>query len=143
MADSGQISRRRLFATVMAVAVLYRAHAQDAGRQLRLAADDLRAMRSFEDTISDFESVSYVVALRRGQSLNVVLASTNAASCFDIHAPGLEKPVYIGGESGNRHQLVAQADGEYAVRVFLLRFAARDGQSARYTLELKVAGPVL
>lgn len=93
----------------------------------------------FEDSISDFEVVSYVIPLQEGQTLQAVLASSNAANHFDIHAPGEAKPFYIGAESGNSHRLQVKASGNYTVRVFLLRFAAKDGQDARYALELTVS----
>lgn len=92
--------------------------------------------RRFDDAISDFEAVSYVVSLETGQSLQIALETNHAANCFDIHAPGLEKPIYVGADAGVSHRLVAPAAGDYAIRVFLLRFAARDGQSAQYSLEL-------
>ena len=113
---------------------------QQAERRVQVKPDATGAMQGFEDSISEFEAVAYVIPLRAGQSLHVQLASTNAANCFDIHAPDEPKPVFVGGESGNFHQLRAVKAGNHVVRVYLLRFAARDGQSARYTLELKVSG---
>ncbi len=113
---------------------------QDAERRVRVTFAEGKATRSFEDRISDFEAVSYVIPLRQGQSLHVVLATNNASNCFDIHAPNRPKPVYVGGDSGTDYKLLVQAPGDYIVRVFLLRLAARDGQSADYTLELTVTG---
>jgi hypothetical protein len=95
------------------------------------------AGRSFDDEINEYETVVYVVPLRLGQALQVLLVSNNASNCFDIHAPGVTKPVYVGSESGSSCRWVATTGGDYLVKVFLLRLAARDGQSARFTLELK------
>lgn len=90
------------------------------------------------DAITEYEAVSYVVPLQKGQQLHATLASSNAANCFDIYAPGEARPFYVGADSGNTHGLTAAATGNYRIRVFLLRFAARDGQSARYELELSL-----
>lgn len=113
--------------------------AQDAGRRVSLALQAGQAATRLEDSIEAFEAVAYVVPLQAGQTLQVALASNNLAQVFDIHAPDVPKPVFSGGEAGNSARLRAKVAGEYVIRAYLLRFAARDGQSARYTLEVKVA----
>jgi hypothetical protein len=133
-----RISRRRLLAAAAAVATST-AFSQEAERRVQVVLE-AGNLRSFEDRISDFEAVSYVMQLGQRQSLHVVLATNNASNCFDIHAPDKPKPVYVGGDSGNDCKLQVQKAGEYVVRVFLLRLAARDGQSADYTLELTLSG---
>jgi hypothetical protein len=132
--------RRQLLRAIAATMVASAAFSQNAERRVPVTFADGNTARSFDDSISDFEVVTYVVTLRKGQSLRVMLATTNASNCFDIHAPGVAKPVYVGGDSGSTHQLQAQIPGEYLVKVFLLRLAARDGQTAQYTLELSVTG---
>jgi hypothetical protein len=132
-------ARRELLLGVTAAAIVPAAWSQESERRIHVTADAGGVMRSFEDSISEFEAVAYVIPLQPGQLLDVQLASTNAANCFDIHAPNEPKPVFVGGESGNSHQLRAAKAGNHTIRVYLLRFAARDGQSARYTLELKVS----
>ncbi len=132
--------RRQLLLVIAATLVAPAAFPQNAERRVSVAFAEGNATRTFEDSISDFEAVTYVVPLRKGQSLRVMLATTNASNCFDIHAPGAVKPVYVGGDSGSTHQFQAQTSGEYLVKVFLLRLAARDGQTAQYTLELQLTG---
>jgi hypothetical protein len=134
-----RISRRRLIAAAAAVTATT-VFAQEAERRVRVTLEAGKPARSFQDRISDYEAVSYVIQLRQGQSLHVVLATNNASNCFDIHAPNTAKPIYVGAESGNDHKLLVTTPGEYMVRVFLLRLAARDGQSADYTLELTLGG---
>lgn len=113
--------------------------AQESGAPVRVTFDDGHVARRFEDAIDGFNEVSYVIGLREGQSLQVSLASNNISNCFDIYAPGATKPFYLGGESGSSHQLRATTAGDYVVRVFLLRLAARDNQYAQYTLELTLS----
>jgi hypothetical protein len=130
--------RRRLLAALALAAAAPAVFPQSGERRVPVTLSG-NAVQRFEDTITEFEIVSYVVPLRAGQSLQISLASSNASNCFDIHAPDAPKPIYIGSESGNTHLLHAKVSGEYQVKVFLLRFAARDGQSSQYTLELKLA----
>lgn len=112
------------------------AAAQAAERSVPVSLEADGKMLVFKDSLNEYDAVSYGVALQAGQSLTVALASSNAANCFDIHAPGEARPIYASADSGHSHRLLARAAGTYTIRVFLLRFAARDGQSADYALEL-------
>jgi hypothetical protein len=132
-------SRRALLLASAGALVTHRARAQDVEQRIAVQLEPGHA-RHFDGAITDFEALNYAVPLAAGQSLQVSLATNHAANCFDIHAPGIEKPVYVGADSGAAHRLVAAITGTYVVRVFLLRFAARDGQSARFSLELKLGG---
>lgn len=129
--------RRKILASLLLIAGGPPAPGQQADTTITVALDRAGEATRFEGSIRDFEAVAYVVALRQGQSLRIELATNNAANCFDIHAPGVEKPVFVGANSGNAYTLVARQAGNYVVRVHLLRFAARDGQFAQYTLELR------
>jgi hypothetical protein len=128
-----------LLLAIAATAAATMALPQDAERRVPVTLAGSTAS-SFEGSISDFEVVTYVVPLRQGQTLRVQLATNNASNCFDIHAPGTVKPIYVGGDSGSTHELHVQKSGDYQIKVFLLRLAARDGQMAQYTLELQIAG---
>lgn len=112
---------------------------QDVERRVPLVLQSGHPAARLEDSIEAFEAVAYVVPLQAGQTLQVVLASSNIAQVFDVHAPDAAKPVFSGGDAGNATRLRAKVAGEYVIRAYLLRFAARDGQSARYTLEVKIA----
>ena len=133
--------RRSFLIALFCVAAAPAAFPQEAESSVRVTFHDGLDERSFEDVLDGFNEVSYVVALREGQWLQVSLASNNISNCFDIYAPGATKPFYIGGDSGSTHRMRAAATGDYVVKVFLLRLAARDNQSAHYTLELKLGAP--
>ncbi|MEO6104420.1 MAG: hypothetical protein ABIP44_12410 [Pseudoxanthomonas sp.] len=127
---------RRGLLTALIVAVAVPAIPQEAGTMVRVTFDGDHGSRTFENAIDGFNDVSYVVAMRAGQSLQVSLGSNNISNCFDLYAPGATKPSYIGGDSGSTHRMLAKTAGDYVVKVFLLRLAARDNQSAQYSLEL-------
>jgi hypothetical protein len=131
---------RRQFLIAVAVAVFTpAAYPQEFADGVHVSFDERRTPRSFDNSIAGFEEVVYVVPLRQGQSLRVALSSSNISSCFDIYAPGETKPVFVGGDSGSTHRLLARTSGDYRVKVYLLRLAARDDQSARYTLEFELS----
>jgi len=112
------------------------APAQDALRSERISFAAGETSRMIEDSIGGFERVRYLVGARAGQTLAVSLSTTNLSNTFDILAPGAAKPLYVGGDSGNRHSFRVQVDGDYVIDVHLLRFAARDYQHAEYTLSV-------
>jgi hypothetical protein len=130
-----RLCRRSLLCFAMAAAVVPATWAADPERRIRV--DDAARSLSFDDMISDFEVVTYVVTLRTRERLRVRLATNNASNCFDLYAPGSSKPAFVGGNSGNEHELTADTSGEYLIKVYLLRLAARDGQTANYSLELQ------
>lgn len=113
------------------------AAAQNAQRDVPVVFAAAQTTLTFQDALGGFEFVDYRVPLRAGERLHVQLATSNLSNCFDIYAPGAEKPLFQGGNSGNEHLLAATVAGEYRIRVYLLRFAARDYQSAEYTLTLQ------
>ena len=47
--------------------------------------------------------------------------------------------IFVGGDAGNTHSFRVPASGDYIIDVHLLRFAARDYQSAQYTLSVALA----
>jgi hypothetical protein len=132
-------SRRRFLIALALVAAMPAAFPQETESRIRVTFDAGNSFRSFENALDGFDEVSYVIALREGQTLQVALASNNISNCFDIYAPGAAKPVFVGGDSGSTHRLWAKSAGDYVVKVYLLRLAARDNQSAQYTLEFTLA----
>jgi hypothetical protein len=90
-----------------------------------------------QGTIKGYQAVDYLLGARQGQSMTVSMASDNAANYFNILAPG-EKDVamFIGSTSGNQYEGVLPATGDYTVRVYLMRSAARRDEVANYRLEM-------
>jgi hypothetical protein len=108
-------------------------------RSERVTFEEGQASRSVVDAIAGFERVHYVVSAHEGQTLTVNLASSNLSNTFDISAPAAPKPFFVGGDAGNTHSFRVPASGDYIIDVHLLRFAARDYQSAQYTLNVALA----
>jgi hypothetical protein len=48
--------------------------------------------------------------------------------------------IFVGSTSGNRFEAELPADGEYTIRVYLMRNAARRNETANYTLEVGISG---
>lgn len=115
------------------------------------AAEDMRTQRvhfergassaTVEGSIKGYEIVDYVLGAREGQSMNVSMATSNTASYFNILAPGEDEVAFfVGSVNGNQYEGVLPASGDYKVRVYMMRSAARRNEVANYRLEMIITG---
>lgn len=83
----------------------------------------------------------YVLRAAAGQTMTVSLASPSASAYFNVLPPGsADAAMFIGSTSGNRFSGALPATGAYTIRVYLMRSAARRGQTAPFTLTMSVTG---
>ena len=80
------------------------------------------------------QTVDYVLQGRAGQLLRVHLATRHGANYFNVLPPDSESALFIGSTSGNDWQGMLPVDGEYRIRVYLMRSAARRNETATYSL---------
>jgi len=88
-------------------------------------------------------TVDYVVHAAAGQTLSVKLQKTNAQNYFNVMPPGSTGSAMFVGDTGENYAGVLPADGDYTVRVYLMRPAARRGESSNYTLTVGASGKAL
>jgi hypothetical protein len=94
-----------------------------------------------EGSIAGYETVDYVLGASKGQYMNVSMATKNTAAYFNILAPGEnEVAFFIGSVNGNQYEGTLPATGDYKVRVYMMRSAARRNEKADYRLELIITG---
>ncbi|MFM8294299.1 MAG: hypothetical protein ACKN9E_07105 [Microcystaceae cyanobacterium] len=91
-------------------------------------------------SIKGDQSVDYVINARKNQSANISLGSKNSSIYFNILAPG-EKDVamFNGSVNGNQFEGTLPQSGDYKVRVYLMRSAARRNEVANYTLDIAIS----
>jgi hypothetical protein len=90
-----------------------------------------------EGHIKGRESIDYVLGAREGQSMNVSMATDNASSYFNIIPPGkADEAIFVGSMSGNQFEGSLPVSGDYKIRVYLMRNAARRDETAKYRLEM-------
>jgi len=87
------------------------------------------------------QTIDYKLRARAGQTMSVTLKTGNTANYFNVLPPGSsDVAVFIGSTEGNRWTGLLAADGEYTIRVYLMRSAARRNETANYTLTVGVTG---
>ena len=87
------------------------------------------------------QTIDYTLRARAGQTMSVALKTSNAANYFNVLPPGSnDVAIFVGSSSGNDFSGRLPADGEYKLRVYLMRSAARRNESASYTLTVGITG---
>jgi len=115
------------------------------------ASDEIRTERvSFtkgansavvEGTIRGYEIIDYLLGASAGQQMNVSLATKHGATYFNILAPGeTEVALFNGSVSENQFEGTLTASGDYRIRVYMMRSAARRNEVANYRLEMTIDG---
>ena len=94
----------------------------------------------YEGELKADDSVDYVIAAAAGQTLSVDLSASNASLYLNILPQGSEEALFIGSTSGNVADIPLPAAGNYVVRVYLMRNAARRDEAAKYALGIGLAG---
>ncbi len=107
--------------------------------QLQQAEDD--ALQVIEDSITGDELVDYVVGVSQSQILSVDLQTSNTANYFNILPAGSNEAVFIGSTQGSVADIPVPAAGDYVIRVYLMRSAARRDETARYSLAVSIGAP--
>lgn len=85
--------------------------------------------------------IDYRLRARAGQTMTVSLRTGNTANYFNVLPPGSKDvAIFIGSTRGNDWTGKLEADGEYTVRVYLMRSAARRNETAKFTLTIGITG---
>jgi hypothetical protein len=96
---------------------------------------------TIKGTLKGDQTIDYKLRARAGQTMQVKLATGNGANYFNVLPPGSnDVAVFVGSTGGNEWSGQLDADGEYTIRVYLMRSAARRNETANYTLSVAVTG---
>jgi hypothetical protein len=87
------------------------------------------------------KTIDYKLRAKAGQTMSVTLKTSNSANYFNVLPPGSTgEAIFVGSTGGNEWTGPLPADGEYTVRVYLMRSAARRNETANYTLTVGITG---
>ena len=87
--------------------------------------------------------VDYLVRAGAGQTITVSLKRSNLSNYFNVLPPGSKDVAMYADQTGEDFTAVLPADGDYTIRVYLVRAAARRNESSNYTLTIRVTGKAL
>ena len=122
----------------MALALTSPAAAQDHSRTERVQFARGASSATLQGSLHGYDTVDYVLGARAGQTLSVRLQPTNASAYFNITKQGADEALFVGSTSGNSFTGRLPSSGDYVVRVYLMRNAARRDEHANYSLSIGV-----
>ncbi len=100
-----------------------------------------KSSATIKGSIKGDQTIDYTLRARAGQTMSVTLATKHGANYFNVLPPGSnDVGIYSGATGGNEWTSALPADGEYKVRVYLMRSAARRNEVANYTLTVGITG---
>jgi hypothetical protein len=92
-----------------------------------------------EGTLKGREIVDYRLGAQAGQTMVVKLSTKSTATYFNVMAPGeTEVAFFIGSTEGDEYEGQLPANGDYTIRVYQMRSAARRGEVASYSLDVEI-----
>jgi hypothetical protein len=137
---------RPLIAAAAAIAILQSvsAAAQPAPpRQERVTFARGASSATIKGQVKGDADVDYLVRAAAGQTLSVSLKVSNRSNYFNVLPPGSQNVAMYVGQTGEAYTGMLPADGDYAVRVYLMRNAARRNEVSDFTLTITVTGKAL
>jgi hypothetical protein len=120
------------------------AAADDPVRHVRVHFERGTSGATLNGHVEGRESIEYKLNARQGQMMRVDLQSRSTAVYFNIfepgRRPGRDAALFIGETGGNSAEFRTAHAGDYLVQVFLVRAAARRGESAAYSVRFAITG---
>jgi hypothetical protein len=115
--------------------------AADAIRSERIHFKKGASSAVIEAKIKGYDTVDYLLGARAGQHMQVSLATKHTATYFNILAPGeSEEALFNSSMSENQYEGTLQKSGDYKIRVYMIRSAARRNEVAQYRLQVGING---
>jgi hypothetical protein len=115
-------------------------HAAEGIRQVPVHFKKGASQAAIQGHIKGRETIDYVLNARAGQTMTVNLKTSNPMAYFNVLPPGSGEAIFTGQVGGASFEGKLPKDGDYRIRVYLVRAAARRSESAKYTLTVKVTG---
>ena len=109
-------------------------------RQERVAFAKGASSATIKGQLKGDADVDYVVGAAAGQTISVALKVSNRSNYFNVLPPGSENVAMYAGQTGEGYTGMLPTDGDYKVRVYLMRSAARRNETASYTLTVGITG---
>ena len=97
---------------------------------------------TLKGTIKGDQIIDYKLRAGAGQSMVVKFKPSNPSAYFNVLPPGSDEAIHIGSSAGNEFSTDLKTSGEYTIRVYLMRNAARRNESTNYTLDIGISGDV-
>jgi Bacterial SH3 domain len=108
-------------------------------RDLRFRPDTAQAL--INGVVAGRQTIDHAFDARRGQTVSIRFQPSNSAAFFNLIAPS-GQVLFVGQDQANPGRYTGRLaeTGEYAIRVYLVRSAARRGETSRFKLTVALTG---
>lgn len=93
-----------------------------------------------KSSIKGYDGVDYRIAAREGQIMQVLFSPSNRSCYMNVLPPGGDAAIFNGSVSGNEFSRNLTATGTYRVQVYLMRNAARRGETCNFAISFEITG---
>lgn len=94
---------------------------------------------TIDGRIQGYEIVDYQLGAQAGQRMTVTMTTDSTANYFNVMAPGETDVAFFNGSvNENRFSGLLPDSGDYTIRVYQVRSAARRNETASYRLEIEI-----
>jgi hypothetical protein len=128
--------RKLLLLAVALMVVSVPILAQERSERVRFAKG--ASSKAIHGSIRGYAGVNYIIGARAGQRMTVALNSSNTFNYFNVRAPGHDDAALYDETSGDPYSGTLPETGDYRIQVYLMRNAARRGESADYILTISI-----
>jgi len=91
-------------------------------------------------TIKGYDGKDYRVGAKAGQAISVLFEPKNKSCYFNVLPPGSDDAaIFIGSSSGNEFTANLRQTGDYVIRVYLMRNAARRNERCDYRFTVEIS----
>jgi len=116
--------------------------AQEEIRQERVQFSQGATSAIVEGSIVGYDTVDYILNVKEGQDIKVSMTTDNTSNYFNILIPGENEEAIFNSSMGeNQYEGILPQSGDYKIRVYVMRNAARENEVANYSLEMSVTNP--
>jgi hypothetical protein len=84
--------------------------------------------------------IDYILGAKAGQRMSLTLHADHPQLYFNVLPPGSEEALFVGSTSGDHFEGSLPKSGDYRIRVYLMRAAARRHEAASYRLDIRIEG---
>ena len=138
------MSRSAWVIAVVSMIVLVSSGISDARDDIRLQRVQFKpgdATATVDGTITGYEAVDYLLGASAGQTMSVTMMTDHGAAYFNVLPPDSEDEAdFVGSSEGNSFVGRLDLDGDWRVRVYMMRSAARRGETAVFKMKMGISG---
>jgi hypothetical protein len=114
------------------------ASAQEPAPTKRIQFDKGKSSKTITGSVRGYDTPIYVISAKAGQSMAITLKSSNLSNYFTVTAPNAQEALFDGTMEGGSFKGRLPVSGDYQVRVFLMRNAARRSEIGRFSLAVGI-----